>query len=198
MASGTTKISWGKTSKGFAEYLNVAGQTIGRATAKRLATVAADFLANEDWDWPRGQRFNVGGSMFGSRAYKSGFRGGDAMHPWYTGNLHDSMAVGVMQGSRIMASSFMTPGATVLQSHEGRTVDGVTAGMNALQRAAHTFAPGSSGETLRTVLVIGVPYAEKVNQMPGHEGYWDYFEREFVSSLAPAIEHLRKVKLRLK
>ena len=117
------------------------------------------------------------------------------MHPWYTGNLHDSMAVGVMKGTRIMASSFMTPGATVLQSHEGRTVDGVTAGMNALAKAARTFAPPTA---TRTVLVIGVPYAEKVNQMPGHEGYWDYFEREFVSSLAPAIEHLRKVRLRLK
>lgn len=195
MASGTTKISWGKSSKGFAEYLRLGAKPIGKATAKKLMQISADFLANEDWDWPRGQRYNVGGSMFGSRAYKSGFRGGDAMHPWYTGNLHDSLATGVMMGTRILSAAYMTPGATVLQNHNGQTVDGVTAGFDALARAARTYAPPTA---IRTVLVIGVPYAEKVNQMPGHEGYAEYFEREFVSSLAPAIEHLRKVRLRLK
>lgn len=208
MASGTSTIKWGKTCKGFAEYLRIGAKPIGRATAKRLSAVAADFLANEDWDWPRGQRYDAfyaGRTVRAAMPYKSGFRGGDAMHPWYSGNLHDSMAAGVMQGTRILSEVYMNPGASENQKFNGALVDGVFAGHEALAKAARMYAPPTA---IRTVLVIGVPYADYINtsDMIGwqgttpntHKGFVEYFEREFVSSLAPAIEHLRKVRLRLK
>lgn len=203
---------WGKASKGFAAYLNLAGQTIGKKAAKGLADAGAEFMANEDWDWPRGARYDAihnGRNVRGSKTYGSGYRGGDEMHPWFTGNLHDSIAVGVMQGSRIMAMSFMSPGATEEQEYKGQTIDGVTAGQDALQRASRTFLPGSSGNTLRAVMVIGVPYAEYINSSatigyPGREksnphiGYADYLQKEFYSTILPVIQRLSQIKLRLK
>ena len=132
-----------------------------------------------------------------SGTYASGFRGGDRVHPWYTGNLHDSLAVGVFQGTRILAKAHMTPGASVLQTYDGRTIDGITEGESALIRAAHTFAPGQAGDTLRAVLVIGVPYADSVNEMPGHAGYVEELQSTFYSTILPQINTLRKIKLKL-
>lgn len=193
--------SWGKTYKGFAEYLQLAGKSIGKRAADSLAAAGAEFLANEDWDWPRGKRFDAvynGRNVRASGPYASGFRGGDAMHPWYSGNLHDSMAVGVYNNTRLLSANYMTPGAAEPQTYKGQTVDGVSAGQEALLRAGHVFAPGSSGATLRAVLVVGVPYAEDVNNLSGHAGYVDYFEEEFSSTIRPEIERLRKIKLRMK
>lgn len=201
---------WGKTSKAFATYLNLAGQTIGKQTAIGLAAAGAEFMANEDWDWPRGARYDtmhLGRNVRGSKTYASGFRGGDAMHPWYSGNLHDSIAVGVMQGTRILAATYMKPGATATQTYNSSVIDGVSEGINALQRAAHTFAAGSSGNTLRAVMVVGVPYAEDVNSSPTlgwgdkpntHQGYAEFLQNEFYTTILPKIIAISKMKLRLK
>lgn len=193
--------AWGKTYKGFAEYLQLAGKSISKSTAKNLADAGEEFMANEDWDWPRGVRFDAvynGRKVRGAMPYATGFRGGDDMHPWYSGNLHDSMAVGVFNGTRLLSARYMTPGAIEPQTYKGQTVDGVTAGQEALQRAAHVFASGQAGATLRAVMVIGVPYADDVNEMPDHAGYVEYLQHEFSSTIAPAVDKLRKIKLRLK
>lgn len=201
---------WGKTSKGFATYLNLARQTISKATAVKLAEAGAEFMANEDWDWPRGARYDakhLGRNVRGSKAYASGFRGGDASHPWYSGNLHDSIAVGVMEGMRILAARYMTPGATSTQTYNDCVIDGVEEGFRALQRAAHTFTSGSAGNTLRSVLVIGVPYAEKVNSSSTigwdnkpntHQGYADFLAHEFYTTILPRMKAISKIKLRMK
>lgn len=200
---------WGKFYKGFAAYLDLAGKKIGPAAAKGLVEAGEEFMANEDWDWPRGARYDtthLGRSVRGAMAYASGYRGGDAMHPWYSGNLHDSIAVGVMQGTRIIAARYMNPGATSTQTYNDSVVDGVSAGFEAMQRAAHVFSVGSSGRTLRAVLVIGVPYAEEVNSSPvigwgdkpnPHVGYADYLQREFYSTILPKMQSIAKMKLAL-
>lgn len=201
---------WGKAYKGFAAYLDLAGEKIGAAAAKGLADAGAEFMANEDWDWPRGARFDathLGRSVRGASTYASGYRGGDDMHPWYSGNLHDSIAVGVMQGTRILAARYMSPGATSTQTYNDSVIDGVSEGLEALQKAAHVFSAGSSGRTLRSVMVIGVPYANEVNSSPtigwsdkpnSHIGYADFLQKEFYDTILPQMEKLSKIKLRLK
>lgn len=203
---------WGKASKGFAVYLQLAGKTIGKEAAKALADAGEEFMLNEDWDWPRGERYDTthhGRSVRAASPYASGFRGGDAMHPWYSGNTHDSIAVGVIQGTRILASRHMRPGAAEDQTYNGMTIDGVTAGEDALRRAAYTFAEGTKGNTLRAVMVIGVPYAEKLNTadsigFKGHEvpnthvGYADYLQHEFYTTILPKVQDLWKIKVRMK
>lgn len=206
-----SRASWGKASKGFAEYLDLAGKAIAKQAAKTLAAAGEEFMANEDWDWPRGERYDTsykGRNVRGSMSYASGYHGGDAMHPWYSGNLHDSVAVGVFLGQRMLASRQMAPGATSEQTYNGMTIDGVTAGEDALRRASYTFAPGHKGDTARAVLVVGVPYADYLNtsteigykghKVPNtHLGYADYLAKEFYGTIRPAVERLRYIKLRM-
>lgn len=198
------QVEWGKTTKGFIQYLVRAGETVSKSAQKKLAAGCQEFLDNEDWDWPRGARFtamnlNTGQTFRASGTYASGFRGGDKTHPWYTGNLHDSMAAGVMEGTRIIAASYMRPGAYILQEYEGQIVDGVTAGQDALMRAAHTFGHGGKlGSTLRAVLTIGVPYAEKVNEMSKHEGYVEYLTDAFSGTMYGVILELPKASFKMK
>lgn len=210
-SAATMRVAWGKAAKGFAEYLNIAGQEISKPMAKKLADAAQEFMLNEDWDWPRGTRYDAyykGRDVRGAETYSSGYRGGDAMHPWYSGNLHDSIAVGVMIGTRILAERQMSPGATEEQEYRGQIVDGYSAGHDALARAAHTFAPGQGGDTLRAVMVIGAPYADELNtaseigwnhDRPNtHQGYADYLAHEFYTTIAPRVESIRDYKLKLK
>lgn len=211
---GSGQEAYGKMLKGFTTYLGLAGKEMSRYTAKKLVDSGQEFLDNEDWDWPRGQRYTtsyLGKEIRASKSYASGFRGGDDMHPWYSGNLHDSMAVAVMDGTRILASRFMKPGASSNQTYKDRVVFGADEAMKALQRAAHTFVGGEGGglsnNTIRTVMVIGVPYADKVNESDKigwgnspntHNGYADYLGKAFYSSMLPAVERACKATLKLK
>lgn len=204
---GVLRSGWGNAEKKFVEYIQLAGQTIGKKAAENLAAAGEEFMANEDWDWPRGARYDTvynGRSVRASGTYASGFRGGDAMHPWYSGNLHDSIAVGVFSGSRMLAARYMTPGAAEPQTYGGQQIDGVTEG----QRVLSNYASRTTGGSVRAVMVIGVPYADYINTSPTigwrndtpntHIGYADYLENEFYTTILPAVDRLRKIKLRLK
>lgn len=196
-------VSFGKTTKGFIEYLGRAGETITPYAVGKLASACEEFLANEDWDWPRGSRFtamnlNTGKSVRASGAYASGFKGGDAMHPWYTGNLHDSMAASVMEGTQIRAIRYMTPGAIVLQHYNGQVIDGASVARDAANRAAHTFGRGAHGSTLRAVLTIGAPYAAELNERENHQGYVEYFEGQFSGTIFSVLQDLPKKSFKLK
>ena len=201
--AGST-VDFGKTTKGFIQYLVRAGETITPYAVNKLAAACQEFLEVEDWDWPRGARFtamnlNTGKSIRASGAYASGFKGGDAMHPWYTGNLHDSMAASVMEGTQIRAIRYMTPGAIVLQHHNGQVIDGASMARDAANRATHTFGRGGAlGSTLRAVLTIGVPYAAELNEKENHQGYIEYFEKEFMTSVLGALRDLPKKSFKLK
>lgn len=178
---------WGQANKGFAEALLEAGLTLTKYGAERLRYGVSEFLKNTDWDWPRGRN---------NGPYKSGFRGGDADHPWYTGNLHDSIVGSVIDGTRILAMEQMAPGAAVLQSYQGQTVDGITAGIEAAQKAAHTFGPHLGG--LRAVLTIGVPYAEKVNESDAHYDFISPLEEDLVNEVLAQLSELPKRSIKVK
>lgn len=205
---GVTRFSWGKSEKKFAEYIDLAGKNISKRSAEALADLGAEFMANEDWDWPRGARYDTvynGRNVRASGPYASGYRGGDAMHPWYSGTLHDSISVGIFNGTRLFSARYMTPGASSDQTYNGMKIDGVMAGQNALR----DYASRARGNSVKAVLIVGAPYAEELNtaDMIGfsgkkvsntHQGYADYLENVFYGTLRPRIEKLRKLKLRLK
>jgi hypothetical protein len=46
-------------------------------------------------------------------------------------------------------------------------------------------------------MVIGVPYAEEVNQSAKHAGYVKDLEESFDRAIASRVEWLRKIKLKL-
>lgn len=178
---------WGKTAKGFAQVLLDAGQTVTKGAAIRLGDACQEALDELDWMWPRGKN---------NGPYKSGYRGGDADHPWYSGNLHDSVAAGVADGARLLQARYMEPAAMETQTYQGQVVDGKTLGPEALQRAAHTFAPGVGG--LRALFVIGAPYAYEVNHSDAHYDFVSELADYFVGEVEGAMSELPKQSFKMK
>lgn len=178
---------WGKTAKGFAQVLLDAGQTVTKGAAELLGNACQEALEELDWMWPRGKN---------NGPYKSGYRGGDADHPWYTGNLHDSVAAGVADGSRLLQARYMEPAARETQRYRGQVIDGKTLGPEALQRAAHTFAPGVGG--LRAILVVGVPYADEVNNTDAHYDFVSELTSQLVGDVEGAMSELPKRSFKMK
>lgn len=176
-------LDWGQTSRGFAEALLDAGITVTKNAAKKLGVACEEAIKSLDWMWPRGKD---------NGPYKSGYRGGDADHPWYTGNLHDSVACGVADGTRLLqaTASYMPPAAKVAQHYKGQIVDGAELGPEALQRAAHTFGAGVGG--LRAIMVVGVPYADLVNSSDAHFDFMSELSEYFVGEVKGALVDLPK------
>lgn len=179
---------WGKGNKGFAEVLLEAGQTLSKKGAQRLAYGIEEFLANTDWEWPRGRN---------NGSYKSGYHGGDADHPWYTGNLHDSIAGSLSDGTKVLAVRYMKPGALVAQTDDnGAIVDGAELAREYAQRASHTFGQGIRGLVAR--LIIAAPYTEKVNESDAHFDFVSPLEEDFVNEILSQLEDLPKISIRPK
>ena len=181
------RMYWGRASKGFAQALLDAGVTVKKKGAEILGTACDEAIKSLDWMWPRGAN---------NGPYKSGFRGGDADHPWYTGNLHDSVAAGVADGIRLLAASYMTPGAREDQRYRGTKINGAEEGQEAMIRAVHTFGPGVGG--LRAMMVIGVPYADEVNRMDEHYDFASELEDYFVGEVESALSDLPKSQFKVK
>lgn len=185
--SAGNRMSWGKTSKGFALVLRDAGITVTAHAAKKLGEACVQTLKSFDWMWPRGAN---------NGPYKSGYRGGNAEYPWYSGNLHDSVAAGVADGRRLLQANFMTPGAQESQTYKGQVIDGASLGPEALNRAVQTFGAGVGG--LRAMLVVGVPYAEKVNESEEHSGYISNLEEYFAGEVLGILNELPKRSFKMK
>jgi len=177
------QFRWGKAEKGFAEALLNAGYTVTKYGAACLARGVSEFMKNTDWEWPRGKD---------NGPYQSGYRGGDADHPWFTGTLHDSIVGSVIDGTRILHSVQMEPGAREHQKDRrtGAIYDGVELGRQAAERAAHTFGPGVGG--LRAVLTIGVPYADTVNRSDAHYDFISPLESDLVAEVLSELQELPK------
>lgn len=178
------KARWGKTYKGFSVMLEKAGRTLTTAGGTVLTRACETWLQEVDSQWPRGEKRvqmnrNTGQTARTYGAYKSGYRGGDHYYPWYTGNLHDSMATRVAIGNRTVSIRQMAEGASVNQYAEGYgPINGHEWGITATSRGRYVFLPG-----LQAQLYIGVPYAAAVDEMPEHRGYVREFEKDFASTI---------------
>ena len=95
------------------------------------------------------------------------------------------MATVVTDGNRIVSIRQMQPGATVGQNDETHGyIDGAEWGARVANRASRVLLGG-----VQAKLVIGVPYAEKVDEMPEHEGYVREFETDFASTMENALTY---------
>lgn len=182
------RANWGKTYSGFSQALSEAGKELTKQGITILSRACKEWLTEQNADWPRGE---------GGGAFKSGYRGGDEFHPWYTGSLHDSMATAVTDGNRIVNVCYMPDmsksGAQSDQTYKGRKINGAAEGQAALARASHVWLPG-----IQARLVIGVPYARDVNDSPAHAGFIDEFEKDFGSTMTSRISELRNFVIRTK
>lgn len=168
---GGRMASWGKTYKAFSEALLDCGRQINERGKQYLIKDAETWLRDTDSEWPRHTEKKNGAKF-----------GGDAMHPWYLGHLHDSIAIRLAEGNKTIAIRFMPPASS---DTEGQHMDhpkitgiiGSEWARDVAGRVEHTYWKGS--KALQAQLIVGVPYAEKVNEEGRHAGYADELEAQF-------------------
>lgn len=171
---------WGKFNKGMSYALIDAGKQLTIRGTAYMWALADEFLREVDAKWPH----HSSGIGKGMSNIKNGSQfGGDAMHPWYSGQLHDSIAIRIADKNRTVAISYMPSHAPTFPNGEpGRFLEsdgsqsmpgfrgivGTEMAAQAAQNAQYYFLPGTQLQ-----LLIGVPYAEKVNETGRHYGYAD-------------------------
>lgn len=168
---GGRMASWGKTYKAFSEALLDCGRQINERGKQYLVKDAETWLRDTDSEWPRHTEKKNGAKF-----------GGDAMHPWYLGHLHDSIAIRLAEGNKTIAIRFMPPASS---DTEGQHMDhpkitgiiGSEWARDVAGRVEHTYWKGS--KALQAQLIIGAPYAEKVNEEGRHAGYAEELESQF-------------------
>lgn len=159
---------WGKTRKQFSYAFLEAGRRLTKVGVSAFSLVAEDFLAKADASWPH----RVSTIRNGAKGATYQSYGGDAMHPWYTGQLHDSVAVRIAYKNQTMSVRYMPQSATAPQhtsSEDGiamSNIYGHIEAQKAAEDARYYFLPG-----VQIQLIIGVPYAEKVDNSSRHQGF---------------------------
>lgn len=173
MAKYGRRIHWNKTVKGFTDALGNAGEHLTGWAKEWMSEAVQDSLAQIDADWE-------GETHWKRESGKISSFGGDSFHPWYTGQLHDSVAGIVSDRGRTVSVHYMTPAATKPQTYNGQIIigaDWAERGAVAMQRVLH-FVPGVSAS-----ISVGVPYANDVGNMPRHQGYMRELSTQFASNV---------------
>lgn len=151
-------VSWKKATQGFTYALADAGRHLSWWAKELMSEATHDSLQKIDSEW--GEQ-----SQSVSKKGNAQKFGGDHDHPWFTGTLHDSVAAIISDQRRTVAIEYMPPRATAPQTYNGQTVFGQDWGVRAarnIERALH-FVPG-----VKSTLVVGVPYAGKVDESVRH------------------------------
>lgn len=163
---------WGKTYKAFSEAILNAGKALNSIASFELRGVADQFLREEDAQWPHSTQVNTLSLKNGSAISKVQKFGGDAMHPWYSGQLHDSVAVRISNKNRTTSVHYMPPSPDTGKPQHTNTISGIIGAEWAREvaesKAPYYFLPG-----VQVQLIIGVPYTEKVNEEGRHMGFAD-------------------------
>lgn len=173
MANYGRQIKWKKTVKGFSDALGYAGEHLTGWAKMWMSEATANALAQIDSEWE-------GETHWKRESGKISSFGGDKFHPWYTGQLHDSVAGIVSDQHRVISISYMPQVAIKPQTYQGQII----IGHDWAQRQASIMS-----RTLRLVpgivatVVVGVPYADDVEAMPRHAGYQRELSNQFVSNV---------------
>ena len=167
---------WGKTYKACSMAILGSGKALNQIALTELQDVARQYLRNQDASWPH------------STALPNGARfGGDEFHPWYTGQLHDSVAVRIMQGNRISSVEYMTPSPDTGKPQHTETIKNII-GVDWAHEIAEGGGPRYFLPGVQVQLIVGVPYAEKVDQSGRHGGFIDSLANDLFSDVNDWID----------
>ena len=179
---------WGKTYKQFSYALLNAGKTLNGLAKSELGEVAFKYLRTMDSEWPHSSVITKPGK---SRLVVQQMFGGDKDHPWYTGQLHDSVAVRIADRNRTVSVHYMPSSATAPQymskkdGEEHHNIIGLQWAHEVAEgKMPYYFLPG-----LQVQLVVAVPYAEKVNSAGRHAGFMDYLSTELIYAVDMWIQN---------
>ncbi len=178
--SGRT-AEWKKFAAAFSEQLGDVGEQLTSFAKIRLSDACQEWLDETDSEWPQHTEMENGAKF-----------GGDHFHPWFYGHLHDSVAVRIADGNKTVAVHYMPASADMehtqhaTASEAGRSYDHIIGHEMAVQEARNAesvFLPG-----IQMQLIVGVPYARKVNESSRHSGYLDELRVQFFSHIEDTIE----------
>lgn len=176
--------AWNKFRIAFNSALMEASKMVTKEAEAELLTTSEQWLKKTDEQWPRNA-----GPFAGS--------GGDDMHPWYSGNLHDSVSIRIAEGMRTIGLRFMPRGAgeifqTATALEAGRDYDNIHGYVEG--RLVAGRAGGVRQHGLVAQMFIGVPYAQWVNTTGGphgdHQGFATFLFKDFQYDLTHAMARL--------
>ena len=164
------RIEWKKFAASFSEALGDCGEQLTNFGKMKLSDSCKEWLKKLDSEWPHNTLVTRPGKT--SLVVQQSF-GGDRDHPWYYGQLHDSIAVRISEKNRNVAIHYMHASATKPQhataKDAGQQYDRIVGAEFAVREAHNAqyyFLPG-----IQMQLIVGVPYARKVDESPRHAGY---------------------------
>lgn len=183
---GGFSAAWNKFRVAFSSDLLKAGQMVTKEAEMELLRTSDEWLEKTDSEWPKS-----------SAPYYMG-ASGDAMHPWYTGTLHDSISIRVAEGMRTIGLRFMTraavgnQNATAIQAgRDYEDIRGYVEGRLAAGRATRVRQ-----NALVAQMFIGAPYAQWLNTTGGphrdHQGFAFELMRDFQHDITQAMARLGK------
>lgn len=174
-AKALNNAGWYKASRNFAAELMASSKGVSRDAQQVLVSASQDFL-----DYVQGKKEDL---------------------PYYTGNLHDSIAAAVYSQGHVVRANYMPKEATRPQTAAGRKR---IVGEEEAFRAVKSFKPSQRG--IYATLFVAVPYAEGANLSGSmrrvfkgrefltynhHPGYLEWLEDSFTISMDSALRILR-------
>ena len=176
MASRTNRFyDWGKTYKACSMALLESGKALNQIALTELQDVARNYLKDTDAQWPHSSFISKGTIV-------TNLFGGDKEHPWYSGQTHDSVAVRIMQGNRITSVHYMPPSPDTGKPQHTETIQNIV-GTDWAYRIAEGGGPRYFLPGVQVQLIVGVPYAEKVNESDRHHGFADSLADDLFSAV---------------
>ena len=173
----SVRADWKKFAASFSEALGEAGEQLTGWAKGRLS----------DSEWPHNTLVTRPGKS--SMVVQQSF-GGDRFHPWYYGQLHDSIAVRISERNRNIAIHYMPASATIPQHATAKdagmqydSIVGAEFAVREAHNAQYYFLRG-----IQMQLIVGVPYARKVDESPRHAGYLNVLKADFFSYLEECLD----------
>jgi len=170
--------SWKKFSAAFSNALMDCGEQITAFAARRMTEESENWLRETDAEWPHSTTLKNGAKF-----------GGDRWHPWYYGHLHDSIATRIAQKNKTISIRYMPEKASSTPQHTSRgdgsvhnRIIGAEWARQEIANAEHVFLPG-----LQAQLIVGVPYARKVNESSRHTGFLEELNNQFAAKIEEFI-----------
>lgn len=166
-------IEWKKFAASFSDALGDCGEQLTNYAKMILfPDICRTWIKETDSKWPHGTLVTRPGKIGG--VVQQSF-GGDHDHPWYYGQLHDSIAVRISEKNRNVCIEYMPAKAEAGKAQHATAKDagqryehiiGAEFAVREAHNAQYYFLPG-----IQMQLIVGVPYARKVDESPRHAGY---------------------------
>lgn len=182
----SVRADWKKFAASFSEALGDVGDQLTNFAKMKLSDSCKEWIRKTDSEWPHNTLITRPGK---SRMVVQQSFGGDRDHPWYYGQLHDSIAVRISERNRNVAIHYMPASATLPQhatvQDAGMQYDriiGAEFAVREAHNAQYYFLRG-----IQMQLIVGVPYARKVNESPRHAGFLMNMQADFFSYIEDCV-----------